>query len=184
VLARSLLRMGDVAAKEQMETALRDAEQMSELQYLALVRTTFVEAAVLWGRPEIAQAHIQEMMKLSTSTLSPRKWADFAFWASRLTSGPERRALENNQEAFSFDHEQRFEEAVKTSYRQGSRSLAATILSSLATVEALGTANIWYDESAATAGRNTSEMYSSAPHASHPNFPAVTAKSPAGTPVD
>ena len=78
-LARALLRLGEPNAKKQMEMALADALQVGELQYLAAVRVMFIEAAVLWGQPETAEAHVKEMMKLSTAALSPRKWADFVF---------------------------------------------------------------------------------------------------------
>ncbi|MCR9134621.1 MAG: AAA family ATPase [Alphaproteobacteria bacterium] len=153
VLARSLLRLGDSAARERLEDAFHDASQIGELQYIAVVRTAFIEAAVLWGQSDLARPHIKEIEKLSFSSLSPRKWADFVFWADRVDDGLSGEYSDNLPEAFRLDHQGEFEAAAKALRSQELKYLAATSLCRSQAKGALATADRWYEEIGALAGR-------------------------------
>lgn len=153
ILARSLLRLADSSALEHLEDAFQDALQIGELQYVAVVRTAFVEAAVLWSQCDLARPHIAEMAKLPSSSLSPRKWADFIFWADRVDDGLSGEYSDSLPEAFRLDHEKEFEAAATALRSQELTFLAATSLCRSQAKNALATADRWYEEIGALAGR-------------------------------
>lgn len=153
ILARSLLRLADTSARDRLDEAFKDAQQIGEIQYIAVVRTAFVEAAVLWNQSDLAQPHMEEMVKLPSSSLSPRKWADFVFWADRVNGGLPDTYSDILPKAFRLDHERKFEAAAKALLAQNFMFLAATSLCASGAANALETADAWYEKIGALAGR-------------------------------
>ncbi|MCB9647071.1 MAG: AAA family ATPase [Deltaproteobacteria bacterium] len=81
VRARAEVRLDAKRAEEPLREAVAAAEQIGEPQYLAMMRLTEIEHAVLAGEPARARAAHEWLRALTPGLLSPRKRGEALFWA-------------------------------------------------------------------------------------------------------